>query len=149
VLAKVFPSAAWREWVKTARVLYPGGEIRRAKVGKDLVTLMVPEGGTGVRLRAIDRRMNLEALYFRDAERGDLFGFHQGLGDFLQEWGIITDDVLIRTADGSKLLKDVQRPRVELELTVEEEQAPELPLGLPHDHQAQPVGADPVQGGPV
>ena len=51
---------------------------------------------------------------YRDADRGDWSGYMQGIGDFLEDVGIVEDDVLIRSFDGSRLLKDAENPRVEL-----------------------------------
>lgn len=58
------------------------------------------------------------ALFYRDALRGDMSGFHEGLGDVLQHCGIIVDDVLIEDWDGSRRLKDAANPRTVVTLTV-------------------------------
>lgn len=65
----------------------------------------------------ITRSVNCRALFYRDALRGDAVGFFQGLADLLQHGGVVSDDKWIRAWDGSRLLKDATRPRVELELT--------------------------------
>lgn len=91
------------------------------------------------------------ALFFSDLGTGDLSGYMQGLGDWLQAnqykcrqsdgsykirtvptgnckvyrtgAGIILDDRLIASWDGSRLLKDSKRPRIEVTLeTIEDGQ---------------------------
>lgn len=64
-----------------------------------------------------DRPYNCRALFFRDAERGDAVGYYQGLADLLQAAGVVSDDRYIAAWDGSRLLIDRQRPRVELTIT--------------------------------
>lgn len=50
--------------------------------------------------------LNLRALYYVDArgKRADLFGLHQALADALQYAGVVADDNLIRTTDGSRII---------------------------------------------
>ena len=64
----------------------------------------------------IARPVNLCAFFYRDALRGDLIGYIQGLADVLQEAGILADDKWIEGLDGSRLLKDAEHPRVEFEI---------------------------------
>jgi hypothetical protein len=86
--------------------------------------------------------LGVQALFYRERNAGDLCGFLQALGDFLQSpresktspgklsrrgSGIIDDDAQIISFDGSRLLKDAARPRVEITITIYEGQA-ELPL---------------------
>ena len=54
------------------------------------------------------------AKVYRDADRGDWCGYAQGIGDFLEDVGVLKDDVLIRSWDGARLLKDEHNPRIEL-----------------------------------
>ena len=61
--------------------------------------------------------VNCRARFYRDANRGDAVGFYQGLADLLEKNGVVTNDRLIVSWDGSRLLKDAARPRVEVELT--------------------------------
>lgn len=130
ILQVVNPSPAWVEWVKTATVHHSSveriengfrgvsGQLVRGKVGGEVVTYSWrPDGSPGRKLVPLAVPVNCAAVFYRDANRGDLFGYLQGLGDFLQKWGIIEDDVLIRTSDGSRLDKDASRPRVEVVLT--------------------------------
>lgn len=52
--------------------------------------------------------------FYREADRGDWCGYAQGIGDWLQDLGIIADDKLIRSWDGTRLLKDAENPRSEI-----------------------------------
>ena len=61
--------------------------------------------------------VNCRALIYRDALRGDAVGFYQAVGDLLQLAGVVVNDKYLVSWDGSRLLKDSARPRVELELT--------------------------------
>jgi len=69
----------------------------------------------------IARPVNCAALFYRDALRGDACGYYQGLGDVLQEAGIVADDKWIVSWDGSRLRKDADDPRVEFVLTLADE----------------------------
>lgn len=134
----VAPSKKWVEWVKTATVIMNGHTLHRLPMmvngERILVTHALPgDGRPAVRLKALDIPLNLEALIYRDANRGDLFGFLQGLGDFLQEWGVVANDVLIRTTDRTRLLKDQGRPRIDVTLTPIEIEAEQLAVGLPDE----------------
>jgi hypothetical protein len=89
----------------------------------------------GVSLPIADE-VSVRALFFRDADRGDVTGYMQALADVLQEpnqnrkgMGIIRDDRQIVGWDGTRLLKDSVRPRIEVEISViEPAQAELLPL---------------------
>lgn len=105
---RVFPSAAWRNWVQKAVVT-----VRTSDGDRDLRTL--PPGSLP------DRPYNCAAVFYRDADRGDMIGFAQGLADFLEQRNIISNDKWIRSWDGSRLDIDRARPRVEL--TIEEKAA--------------------------
>lgn len=97
----VMPSEAWCEWCAYAKI----------KIGFKL-----PQGW-----QPIDFPVNCAALFYRDRDIGDSHGFYQGLADVLQESKIVADDKWVRSWDGSRLLKDSARPRVELVLTPIEE----------------------------
>lgn len=62
--------------------------------------------------------LNCRALFMRDAERGDAVGYYQGLADALQNGGIVEDDALIVSWDGSRLLKESENPRVIVSLEI-------------------------------
>lgn len=67
----------------------------------------------------------VEAIFYREALRGDLVGYQQALADVLQAAAVLADDKWIIgwpvPADGYSLRKSVTNPRVELLIT---------PLGL-------------------
>lgn len=67
--------------------------------------------------------VSVRALVYRDANRGDLVGYLQAIGDALQGGHgknklpcILVDDVQIKSWDGSRLRVDRDRPRVEIEI---------------------------------
>lgn len=60
--------------------------------------------------------VNCRALIYRDRLVGDAVGFYQAIGDFLEAAGIVENDRLIQSWDGTRLLKDAARPRIELML---------------------------------
>ena len=60
--------------------------------------------------------MNCRALLYRDALIGDAAGYYQALADWLESSGVIVNDRLIVQWDGSRLLKDAARPRIEVTL---------------------------------
>lgn len=97
---KQLPSEAWMEW-------------------RDLVLPQLVRQFDGY--HPISEPVNVRALFYRDALRGDAVGYYQGLADVLEEAGVVTDDKWIVTWDGSRLRKDPARPRVELEITGAEE----------------------------
>ena len=61
--------------------------------------------------------VNVRALFYRDAQRGDAVGYYQGLADVLEALGVVVDDKWIVSWDGSRLRKDAINPRVEVEVT--------------------------------
>lgn len=56
------------------------------------------------------------ALVYREKNIGDLCGYLQAIGDALEKGGVIVNDRLIASWDGSRLLKDPANPRVEIEI---------------------------------
>lgn len=92
------PSEAWKTW---AAALVP-----------KLKAWMAQN-----RQQPIAHPVNCRALFYRDALRGDAVGFYQGLADLLQKAGVLVDDKYVTQWDGSRLLKDAARPRVEVTLT--------------------------------
>ena len=98
----VLPSAAWRRWVKLARI----------QVCDQPPTV----GGTWFLTGWRRERVACRALFYRDADRGDLIGYMQGLADLLENCGILANDRQIISWDGSRLLKDAAHPRVEVTL---------------------------------
>lgn len=61
--------------------------------------------------------VNVAAIFFRDALRGDAVGYYQGLADALQAAKVIIDDKFIVSWDGSRLSVDYDKPRIELDIT--------------------------------
>ncbi len=112
---KILPSKAYMEWFNSAMRIVP--EIQRwaQKEGVEL-----PLKGP----------VHVEALFYRDALRGDLTGYMQAVADWMQSpviriingrpklyrdgANIIADDAQIESWDGSRLLKDAARPRIEI-----------------------------------
>ena len=68
----------------------------------------------------IASEVNCRALFFRHANVGDAVGFYQALADTLEHAGVLTNDQLIRSWDGSRLLKDKDNPRVIVTLEISE-----------------------------
>jgi Holliday junction resolvase RusA-like endonuclease len=60
--------------------------------------------------------VSVRALIYRDAERGDLVGYLQAIGDALERAGVVANDKLIGSWDGSRRLIDRKQPRVEIEI---------------------------------
>lgn len=56
--------------------------------------------------------VNVAAHFYRERLTGDMVGFMQALADALEEGGIVENDRLIVSWDGSRLLKDSANPRV-------------------------------------
>lgn len=105
------PSAAWMTWVATAQI----------STFRPTPCAQWPDSTTEYRFLGArpltDIDVNCRALFYRDADRGDAVGYYQGLADLLQKRGVIVNDVQLVSWDGSRLLKDAERPRVEIELT--------------------------------
>ena len=96
---RIIPSAAHEEWY---RVALP----QAIAVARCSSTITYP--------------VNVAAVFFRDRAVGDAVGYYQALGDLLERAGIIENDRLIASWDGSRLGKDAQRPRIEVAITAVE-----------------------------
>ena len=95
---------------------------RRWKKLADSQFLLVKVAALRARIALpIRDRVQICALFYRDRESGDLDNYEKGLGDWLQHVGIIGNDRQIASWDGSRLLKDAARPRIEIEITPFEE----------------------------
>ncbi len=92
----VLPSKAYKDWEKGAII-----KLVSAADG-------FPWGATPC---------NLSAIFYRDANRGDLVGYVQGIQDLLTARGVWADDSCVRSLDGCRLSVDRESPRVEIELT--------------------------------
>jgi len=58
--------------------------------------------------------VRVTAHIYRDRATGDAVNYYQAIADALQEGRIILNDSLIVSWDGSRLLKDAVRPRIEM-----------------------------------
>ncbi len=66
----------------------------------------------------LDVPVNLKAIVYRErAGRADLLNFLSAVSDALEKAGVLEDDRLVASLDGSRLLLDRSRPRVEIELS--------------------------------
>ncbi len=92
------PSAAYSAWDRMAQM-----QIARQRPHGLLATIGSP--------------VNVCAIFYREALVGDAVGFYQALADTLEKAGIVENDRLIVSWDGSRLLKDAKNPRVEVEIT--------------------------------
>lgn len=105
----VLPSKAWVRWTREAKIEV---EIVHGAIPSHWVPIAV--------MQPVRSLVSCRALFYRDANRGDAVGYYQGLADLLQKRTVIVDDKQIVHWDGSRLLKDAARPRVELWLEVVE-----------------------------
>lgn len=92
------PSAAFVEW---NGLVQPQLAIERSRCKEKL---------------PIATNVNVRALFYRATLVGDACNFYQALADALQEGGIVRNDSLIVSWDGSRLLKDSKDPRIILTL---------------------------------
>ena len=93
----VLPSKAYCEWCKEATTA-----VMLARLG-DL---------------KLDFNMNFAAVFYMPLDNCDLTGLKDGLADFAQSAGLITNDKLIRTWDGSRVVIDKVNPRVEVVISL-------------------------------
>lgn len=100
--AIVLPSAAYTKW--RARVL-PQLRIIAGKL-RDRGHVL-----------PLEHAVNCAAIFYREARIGDAVGYYQALADLLEDGGILRNDRLIVSWDGSRLDKDDDEPRVEVTLT--------------------------------
>jgi Holliday junction resolvase RusA-like endonuclease len=64
----------------------------------------------------ITQPVNVRATFYREANVGDAVGFYQALADALEKAGVLENDRLIVSWDGTRMAKDARRPRIEFEL---------------------------------
>lgn len=127
------PSEAWTEWLHGARIqLVHACEYwpERYRSFNWLMRPVTPKfalideaiartdnGVNGVALPRPGRlELNCRALIYRDARRGDAVGYYQGIADLLQHLCVLTDDRMLVSWDGSRLLLDPEHPRVDVVL---------------------------------
>lgn len=99
---KILPSKAFEQWNLATQYILVNARARG----------LAPAGTF-----PISHVMNCCAVIYRDALRGDAVGYYQALADALQEAGIVENDRLIVSWDGSRMLKDAKNPRIEVTLT--------------------------------
>ncbi len=71
-------------------------------------------------LNPIDRPCNLKCVFYKDKNyKSDLMGYLQAIADALVKAGLLVDDNsnIIVSTDGSKVLLDRERPRIEVEIS--------------------------------
>jgi Holliday junction resolvase RusA-like endonuclease len=61
--------------------------------------------------------VNCRALFFRERATGDANNFYAAIADALEAAGVVANDRLIVSWDGSRMLKDAANPRIEILLT--------------------------------
>jgi len=102
---RVLPSKQFRQWLKDS--LWQVPEIKQSDDGR---LLLWPRA----------EWVSVKALIYRDRNSGDVVGFYQAIGDFLQAKsgaaGFIQDDKQIAHWDGSRLLIDREHPRLDITL---------------------------------
>lgn len=106
---RVLPSAQHQAWAESA--------ILQLRTQKGAAGPRGMSAALGAWPFSNQRPMNLRAIVYRDAKRGDLIGYLQAICDALERAGVIENDRLIEAFDGSRQTVDRARPRVELELT--------------------------------
>lgn len=75
---------------------------------------------------ATDVPVSLRATFYRERRTGDLGNFLKSLCDVVERAGIVENDRLIVSFDGSRLAHDKARPRVEFEVSVFSDDEPGL-----------------------
>lgn len=113
----VLPSKAWVLWTRVAKI-----EIDFALAGAD------PSWQPIALMQPLRSKVNCRAFFYREADRGDAVGYYQGLADLLEKRTVIVNDRQIVSWDGSRLLKDAARPRVELWLEAVEAAVEQMDL---------------------
>lgn len=92
---RIMPSAAHEAWYAVA-------------------SAAVVHWRTANRVATITDPVNVRALFYREALTGDTCGYYQALADLLERTGVLENDRLIASWDGSRLLKSKENPRIEV-----------------------------------
>ncbi len=109
---RVLPSKQHAKWFKNAMSQSP------------VIRTLLRDRGIPLPLAGPVR---IAAVFYRDADSGDLAGYEQALGDWLQSSrlrpkrtgaGILEDDKQIKSWDGTHLEVDRARPRIEVTVYV-------------------------------
>ena len=64
-----------------------------------------------------DAPVQVSATFYRDKNLGDLVGYMQMIADCLEKAGVVVNDQLVQSWDGTRMSKDAANPRTELEVT--------------------------------
>lgn len=108
----LIPSAAYKAWEKAAC-----WQVRQQEP-------VAPSAGP-----TFTTPVTMRCQIYRDrAGRADLLNYLAAVSDMLQEAGVIEDDLLVASTDGSRLRIDRERPRVEIELLPFTEEIDTAPL---------------------
>lgn len=91
------PSEAYETWAEIAKQSLP------------LIRQQIADAGFGLPIGA---DLNCGAVFYRHADVGDAVGFYQAVADWMEDVGILTDDVQIRQWEGSRLRQDPALPRI-------------------------------------
>lgn len=65
----------------------------------------------------LDGPVHVRATFYRDKNLGDLVGYMQMIADCLEKGCVVVNDRLIESWDGTRMTKDADNPRTELEVT--------------------------------
>lgn len=112
----LLPSEQYQAWEQGALAAFEGARMiegawaKKANGKRQRVYRWLP-------WPAIDYPVNCRALIYRQANVGDAVGYYQAIGDWLQKAGAVVNDKWIVSWDGTRLRKDSQAPRIEIELT--------------------------------
>lgn len=109
----MLPSKAYEDWnAGVWRAMRSTGQLVR--------TVSVDESGIPTARWAwpnpISVPVNCRALIHRETKVGDAVGYYQAIADTLEDLGVVENDRLIVSWDGTRLLKDAKDPRVEIVL---------------------------------
>lgn len=108
-------------WLENRETIFPHPRLLPSQAFRDweaaAVKAVLPVLEPLKRYFPITYSCHLIAKVYRDRDAGDWLGYMQGISDFLEDIGVVEDDVLIRSYDGSRLYKDSENPRVELWLS--------------------------------
>jgi hypothetical protein len=105
----VLPAEAWERWATCAAI-----------AARALAAQRYGPGWWRARFPLTGRAYNCEAVFYRDADRGDAVGYYQGLADVLERLGVVPNDRVLVSWDGSRVDIDRADPRVEVTLTAAE-----------------------------
>lgn len=113
---KVLPSKQHEEWLEEVLSYAP------------IIRSQLKQAGAQLPIAC---EVSVSATIYRDQDQGDLIGYLESIADAIQEpqfndrnkctrkgLGLIEDDRQIVCWDGSRMLVDKQRPRVELEIEI-------------------------------